>query len=105
MMLSHQRLTMNTPVLTIAERSNIDAGSWFSRLSPPLRNAILSHNRLHGGLENERLTPTEAATGFRLSNEVLRIADGRLVIEGCLDDADTIPEDEIPPVSSECPPQ
>lgn len=44
MMLSHQRLTMNTPVLTIAERSNIDSGSWFSKLSLPLRNAILSRS-------------------------------------------------------------
>ena len=35
---------MNTPVLTIAERSNIDAGSWFSRLSPPLRQDILSRS-------------------------------------------------------------
>ena len=35
---------MNTPVLTIAERSNIDAGSWFSRLSQPLREAILSRS-------------------------------------------------------------
>ena len=42
MMLSHQRLDMNTPVLTIAERSNIEAGSWFSKLSPSLRQAILS---------------------------------------------------------------
>ncbi|HEY9240301.1 MAG TPA: Crp/Fnr family transcriptional regulator [Burkholderiaceae bacterium] len=33
---------MNTPVLTIVERSNIDTGSWFSKLSLPLRNAILS---------------------------------------------------------------
>jgi CRP-like cAMP-binding protein len=33
---------MNTPVLTIVERSNIDAGSWFSKLSQPLRDAILS---------------------------------------------------------------
>jgi CRP/FNR family cyclic AMP-dependent transcriptional regulator len=33
---------MNTPVLTIAERSNIEAGSWFSKLSLPLRQAILS---------------------------------------------------------------
>jgi len=52
MMLSHQRLNMNTPVLTIAERSNIDNGSWFSRLSAPLRNAILSRStvrRLHDG--------------------------------------------------------
>jgi len=51
-MLSHQRLDMNTPVLTIAERSNIDNGSWFSRLSAPLRSAILSRStvrRLHDG--------------------------------------------------------
>lgn len=41
-MLSHQRLAMNTPVLTIPERSSIDAGSWFSKLSPPLRHAILA---------------------------------------------------------------
>ena len=33
---------MNSALLTIDERSNIDSGSWFSRLSPPLRNAILS---------------------------------------------------------------
>lgn len=34
---------MNTPsVLTAAERHNIETGSWFSRLSQPLRNAILS---------------------------------------------------------------
>jgi len=33
---------MNSPVLTILERSNIDAGSWFSKLSQPLRNDILS---------------------------------------------------------------
>ena len=41
-MLSHQRLNMNTPVLTIDERSNIDCGSWFSKLSAGLREAILS---------------------------------------------------------------
>ena len=33
---------MNSPVLTILERSNIDAGSWFSKLSQPLRNDILA---------------------------------------------------------------
>ena len=33
---------MNTPVLTIEERSNIESGSWFTKLSQPLRNAILS---------------------------------------------------------------
>jgi CRP/FNR family cyclic AMP-dependent transcriptional regulator len=41
-MLSHQRLTMNPPILTIAEQSNIDAGSWFSKLSQPLRSAIVA---------------------------------------------------------------
>ena len=44
MMLSHQRLNMNAPVLTIVERSNIDAGSWFSGLSSALREAILSRS-------------------------------------------------------------
>ena len=51
-MLSHQRLTMNPPILTIAEQSNIDAGSWFSKLSPPLRSAIASRavvRRLQAG--------------------------------------------------------
>ena len=33
---------MTNPILTIVEQSNIDAGSWFSKLSQPLRNAILS---------------------------------------------------------------
>ena len=33
---------MNIAVLTIPERSNIEAGSWFSKLSPGLRDAILS---------------------------------------------------------------
>ena len=42
MMLSHQRLDMNTPALTLAERSNIDSGTWFSKLSAPLRDDILA---------------------------------------------------------------
>jgi CRP-like cAMP-binding protein len=33
---------MHTPVLTIEERHNIEAGSWFSKLSLPLRQAILA---------------------------------------------------------------
>ena len=33
---------MHQPVLTIAERSSIEAGSWFSKLSPALRDDILS---------------------------------------------------------------
>jgi len=33
---------METPVLTLQERQNIESGSWFSKLSLPLRQAILS---------------------------------------------------------------
>jgi CRP/FNR family cyclic AMP-dependent transcriptional regulator len=44
MIVSRQRLKMNTPVLTIDERSNIESGSWFSKLSLPLRQAILSRS-------------------------------------------------------------
>jgi CRP-like cAMP-binding protein len=33
---------MQTPILTIDEQSNIESGSWFSKLSQPLREAILS---------------------------------------------------------------
>ena len=33
---------MNTSVLTLDERSNIESGSWFSKLSPALRQAILA---------------------------------------------------------------
>jgi CRP/FNR family transcriptional regulator, cyclic AMP receptor protein len=35
---------MNSPVLTLPERSNIESGSWFSSLSPPLRQAILARS-------------------------------------------------------------
>ena len=44
---------MSTSVLTIAERSNIDAGSWFSKLSQSLHDAILSRaavRRLQDGV-------------------------------------------------------
>jgi CRP-like cAMP-binding protein len=33
---------MHTPVLTLDEHRNIEAGAWFSKLSPALRGAILS---------------------------------------------------------------
>ena len=33
---------MHPPVLTIEEQSNIESGPWFSKLSQPLREAILS---------------------------------------------------------------
>ena len=40
--LSPQGQAMNTPVLTIEERENIEAGAWFSKLSPALRSDILA---------------------------------------------------------------
>jgi CRP-like cAMP-binding protein len=58
---------MNTPVLTIPERANIESGSWFSKLSQPLRNAILSRavvRRLHDGqLLGTRGSPAEEWCG------------------------------------------
>ncbi|MBI5716518.1 MAG: Crp/Fnr family transcriptional regulator [Burkholderiales bacterium] len=35
---------MHTPVLTVEERQNIETGSWFSKLSLPLRQAILARS-------------------------------------------------------------
>jgi CRP/FNR family cyclic AMP-dependent transcriptional regulator len=39
---SHLQLDMTSTALTIAERASIDAGSWFAKLSQPLRQAILA---------------------------------------------------------------
>jgi len=58
---------MNTPVLTIAERSSIESGSWFSKLSPPLRNAILSRAAVRrlkdGALLSSRGAPADEWVG------------------------------------------
>ena len=48
---------MSTPVLTIDERRNIETGSWFSKLSQPLREAILARStvrRLADGTQLSR---------------------------------------------------
>jgi CRP/FNR family transcriptional regulator, cyclic AMP receptor protein len=54
---------MNTPVLTLDERQNIESGPWFSKLSQPLRSAILSRasvRRLADGASlASRGTPAE----------------------------------------------
>lgn len=42
--LSRLGQAMNTPVLTIEERHNIESASWFSKLSQPLRHAILARS-------------------------------------------------------------
>jgi CRP-like cAMP-binding protein len=66
-MLSRQRLNMNTPVLTIDERSNIESGSWFSKLSPALRQAILARATLRrladGATLSARGTPAQEWVG------------------------------------------
>src|SRR5450755_1164649 len=58
---------MNTSALTIDERSNIETGSWFSKLSQKLREAILSRavvRRLHdGAILSARGAPAEEWCG------------------------------------------
>ena len=58
---------MNSPVLTITERSNIEAGSWFSTLSPALRQAILSCSTVRrlsdGALLSSRGAPADEWCG------------------------------------------
>ena len=58
---------MNTPVLTMPERNNIESGSWFSKLSLPLRNAIMSRSVVRrlpdGALLSSRGQPPEEWVG------------------------------------------
>jgi hypothetical protein len=58
--LSPQGPAVHPPVLTIDEQSNIESGSWFSRLSPPLREAILARaqvRRVDDGACSRRAAP------------------------------------------------
>lgn len=58
---------MNTPVLTLDERFNIESGSWFSKLSPALRQAILARATLRrladGATLSARGTPAQEWVG------------------------------------------
>jgi len=58
---------MNTPALTIDERSNIESGSWFSKLSQPLRQAILARSTVRrladGATLSARGTPAQEWVG------------------------------------------
>ena len=58
---------MNTPVLTLQERHHIDHGSWFSKLSAPLRADILACSRVRRLDDGEALasrgTPAEEWCG------------------------------------------
>src|SRR5215475_12394081 len=66
-MLSLQGQGMNTPVLTMAERQSIDSGPWFSKLSPPLRTAILARAYVRrlpdGALLSSRGAPADEWCG------------------------------------------
>ena len=67
---------MNTPVLTIVERSNIDGGSWFSKLSPGLRDGILSRASVRrlpdGAMLTARGAPAEEWCG--VANGAVRVS-------------------------------
>ncbi|MDB5816698.1 MAG: Crp/Fnr family transcriptional regulator [Rhizobacter sp.] len=58
---------MTTLALTVPERSNIESGSWFSKLSPGLRNAILSRAAVRrlpdGGMLASRGAPADEWVG------------------------------------------
>ncbi len=58
---------MNAPVLTLEEQQNIDSGAWFSKLSLPLRSAILARARVRRLADGESLatrgTPAEEWSG------------------------------------------
>ena len=58
---------MHSPVLTLAERTHIDAGSWFSTLSPELRSDILSRSTVRrlpdGAMLATRGAPAEEWCG------------------------------------------
>jgi CRP-like cAMP-binding protein len=62
-LLSRQGQMMNSPVLTIDERLNIDSGAWFTSLSHTLRSAILGRATVRrlsdGALLAARGTPAE----------------------------------------------
>jgi CRP/FNR family transcriptional regulator, cyclic AMP receptor protein len=67
---------MNSPVLTIPERSNIESGSWFSKLSQPLRDAILARSVVRrlsdGAMLSSRGQPADEWCG--VANGAVRVS-------------------------------
>jgi CRP/FNR family transcriptional regulator, cyclic AMP receptor protein len=59
--LSRQGQAMQTPALTIDERHNIEAGAWFSKLSPTLRQDILSRGRVRRLADGDALATRGSA--------------------------------------------
>jgi len=64
---------MNASVLTLEERSNIESGPWFSKLSPALREAILA-----------RTTVRRVADGVTLGSRGTPAADWIAVAKGAV---------------------
>ena len=67
---------MPIPTLSIAERHNIDTGSWFAKLSPALRQAILDCalvRRLHDG-ELLAVRGTPAQEWFGVAHGAVRVS-------------------------------
>ena len=58
---------MDSALLTLEERSNIESGSWFSQLSPPLRDDILARAGVRrladGAMLSARGAPAEGWVG------------------------------------------
>ena len=52
---------MHPPILTIEEQTNIESGSWFSRLSPPLRESILARSSVRRLADGAMLSARGAA--------------------------------------------
>jgi len=69
------------PVLTIEEQSNIESGSWFSRLSAPLREAILGRSQVRrvedGAILSARGAPAEDWCG--VARGAVRVSSVSLV--------------------------
>src|SRR5690349_12662001 len=57
MMLAHQRLDMNTPALTLAERFNIDSRTWFSKPRAPAHRRAVQARAIESDLQ---AVPAEA---------------------------------------------
>ena len=72
---------MPAPVLTIEEQSNIESGSWFSRLSAPLREAILGRSQVRrvedGAILSARGAPAEDWCG--VARGAVRVSSVSLV--------------------------
>ena len=68
---------MPNPALTLEEQQHIDAGPWFGKLSPTLRNAILARatvRRLADGAT--QLSPSHPGSGH-LREKLLACSDSK----------------------------